>query len=422
MSSAVLTASVQAADGCAVARIGAVGGSMTAADDGRRVRDRRGSIAMCALVALVALAGCAGTSDPAAAPSPTPVTPAEGSVPATAAEVLAGIAELGLGEAELIAYLRERAASEGPVTLYTISGAEDTQAWVEVFRTEFPEVDLRFVALGNDEVVERVTAEARAGRQVVDVIQSTAPPLAALINEGLLAPHSGALVPEGLPERYVGTHEVTHRIAPVVIPRFASVPAEDAPQGWDDFLEPEHAGCVFSVAPTWVTALVDERGEDGAAAWFEGFLANGGTMAQSSGAQLRRLLAGEIDCVVQSNAHTLRRLVVEDGAPLDWVIPTRSYATATSVAVHRDTPRTHAAALVALWLASPSGAQVIADLGDLPTHPDVMLTDERLRPWLDPSSPESQRTAIIDMERSIEVEQIVFRLIETYVTPNLIAE
>lgn len=385
----------------------------------RTPRALRNAIVALALPALL-LGAC--TSDRGSSDAPaTDAAPSEPEAPATAAEVLAAVAALDLPEDERLAYLAERAADEGALVLYTSSEAELTEAWLDAFRAAFPDITVESVSLDNTDIVERVLAEDRAGRPLADVVRTTSPGLAAMLAQDLLAPHSGVSVPDDHPAAYVDPYAVTHRIGPVIIPVLATDDLETAPSSWDDFLEPEHAGCVYSAAPSWVAALVAERGEDGAAEWFEGFLANGGVMADGNNAQVRRLLAGEIDCVVQANAHSVARLIEDDGAPLEMILPERTSATATAVAVHRDTARPHGAALLALWLAGPGGGQVIADFGEVPVSPRVTTIAERLRPWLDPDSAEARRTTVIDLERSVSLEEAAFRLLERYYTPNLVA-
>lgn len=84
------------------------------------------------------------------------------------------------------------------------------------------------------DLLESVRAEARAGRQLVDVVQG-ATVRAVLQNEGRVPPHRGVPVPEGSPEEYVGDQRIMLALPPQAIAwNTTRVPDDSVPREIED--------------------------------------------------------------------------------------------------------------------------------------------------------------------------------------------
>jgi iron(III) transport system substrate-binding protein len=380
---------------------------------------------------LVLLAACSGTGSdgtgataPATAPSPA-MPPEASAEPETVEEVFALIASLGLDAAATDAYLLERARDEGSVTLYLNSGGgvgeEIAQAWSEAFAASYPGLGLQFVALSPTDFNPRVLSEHRAGRPQADIVRTSASLLAELEREGILTIHAGLLGAAGAPSWSVTPTGVIGRVTPTVIPWNAErVPPGNEPRDWDAFLTPEHAGCVLGPTPSWVVGMIEDRGLPRTEQWFEGFLANGGLMVIENGPSLlRKLVAGEVDCVVHVNAGQAESARAS-GAPVEWLLPAASPGVVTAFSVLSTTPRPHAAALFVRWAVGQQGAQIASDLGEFAVRADVTLSSERFLPFADPSSAEFSRVIVIDNDMAGRLEQQAADLLARYHTPNVI--
>lgn len=383
-------------------------------------RARRTAVAALVLGLLLATGCSAGTVAPDAAPDATP--DAEASAPETYDALLAGIAAEGRTSDERSAWLAERAAEEGEVVLYGGGGDPELYEALELaFEAEHPDIDMSWLLIEPGEFEARVTAERAAERGLYDVVLTSATLTARLIDPGYVAMHAGVIAPDGFPEAYVDDHTVGITFNPTVVPVATErASLEDAPRTFDDYLQPEHAGCVLPDTPSWVVGLVAALGSEGAEAWFQGFLDNGGLMAGSGGTELQRLVAGEIDCLVHVQASDVLQLAA-DGAPVDFVQLEQGPATVTAVSLSSAPPHPHAAALLGLWLSGPEGARINLEIeGRIPVQPVGELAFERLEAWRDPASDEARRTLAITSAVARANAATAADLLERYHAPNVL--
>jgi ABC-type Fe3+ transport system substrate-binding protein len=206
------------------------------------------------------------------------------------------------------------------------------------------------------------------------------------------------------------------RVGPQVIPWFGRT-ASLQPRSWDEYLGPEYAGCVLSTAETWYVTLVAARGAAGAEAWLEAFFANGGVVGDRSTVDVRRLLAGEIDCLVFAPLRDLAGFARE-GVEVGWFAPESTSAATYHAQVLASTSRPHAAALFVRWLAGPEGARLYAQAGELPVSPSAEPA-EGLAPWVDASSEEFARLRIVPLDDVTDLQGVAADLFERWVTPRL---
>ena len=362
--------------------------------------------------------GIETAASPAGADERAPAGDADGSAEGEPSvdEVLAAIAAQDLTPEERLEYLHERAVEEGEILVYSSSHVGINEAWVDGFRAAYPDVGSRFVRGQNPELFERLRAEARAGRHVVDVVQISASVGAVLQGDGLLARHHGVPIPEDYPSEYVEDFAAVVWLAPVLIAWNTDLVAPDAaPREHDDLLAPQHSGCVMNNAPTPIATMIAERGYDATETWLQGFIDNGG-IAQviRSTAVLGSVAAAEFDCAVNATGHAVEAMIVDDGAPLEWHAPDPTPVIASSIYIHGHTSRPHAAALFMHWMLSEEGARVVADDGRLPPYPDVPVRYERLRPFVEPGSELAGRLRHLTAEELTEVGDQSFELLERY--------
>ena len=342
----------------------------------------------------------------------------------TASEALEEVAALDLSPEETVEHLAERAREEGEVLLYGSSNAALLEAWAERFEADYPDIDLEFVRLPPTELEERILAEARAGRHLVDVVDVNAVVGTALRDEGLLADHHQVPIPADFPSAYTGGWHATTQLMPNVMAwNTDAVEADEVPTSWEDFLDPAHAGCWLNVDPrTFVTMLVVERGQDGAESWLRGFLDNGGRVAESHSGMTRSLAAGEYDCAVYLFDYDVEGLIVEDDAPLAWEPADPTPANSINAHLADEAANPHAAALLMHWLLDPDGgAAVVRDEGRLAPHPDVEPLRERMRPWVVDGSELAELLLPIGPELAAEHGEQVTELIEEYLVPGVAA-
>lgn len=385
----------------------------------RTLRPTRATIAA-ATLGLLLTSACGGETTSGSAPDAAPE--AEQQAPATYDALLVEIAAEGLASADRSAWLAERAADEGEVVLYGGGGDPELYEALELaFEAEYPDIDLAWLLIEPGEFEARVSSERAAERGLYDVVLTSATLTARLIDPGYVAVHAGVIAPDGFPEAYVDDHTVGITQNPTVVPVVTSrTSLEDAPQTLDDFLQPQHAGCSLPETPSWVVGLVAALGAEGAEAWFQGFLDNGGLMVTSGNEELQRLVAGETDCLVHAQAGDVLELA-EAGAPIDFVQLEQGPATVTSVSLSSAPANPYGAALLGLWLSGPEGARINLEVARrIPVLPVGALAFERLEAWRDPASDEARRTLPITSAVARANSDTAVDLLERYHAPNVL--
>lgn len=146
--------------------------------------------------------------------------------PSLAAAVLAA-ALLGCGDGKT------------PLVVYSPHGRDLLQLMERSFEERHPEVDVRWLDMGSQEVYDRLRSEA-ANPQADVWFGGPQTIFARGTHEGLLAPFRPSWaeeVPEGSrdPRDF---YLASYRTAPVVVYNAAVVPAAEAPRDWGDLLDP----------------------------------------------------------------------------------------------------------------------------------------------------------------------------------------
>lgn len=393
----------------------------------KKVR-RLKSVAVLA-VAAVALSACGGDDvQDAGAEQPTSGGTTAGTDDAAsdaegASSVEAVMEELGAMEyEERIALIEEKAHEEGAVLLYGSSNIELQEEAAEAFNEKYPDINMLYVRSKSEDIGQRLEAEARAGRHLVDVIAVNAVVGASLFNEGLIANHFGAPIPPGIPDRYVGEWGATQYISPNVITWNTDlVSEEEAPRSLDELLDPKWKGKVaLDVgANNFIAGLVHERGEEGAREYLTKLVVDNDALIRSGHTNITELMAaGEFPVAVELYAYKVEGLIVDDGAPLAWHAPDPTAANATGVYIYKHTTRPHAAALLMHHMLSKEGAQVVADTGRISVNTQAELAYPKLQPFIVEGTPEFDILLPISPEIGLEVEESVQRLIDEVVSPR----
>ena len=275
--------------------------------------------------------------------------------------------------AELVTYKgadRERllyagAKSEGKITWYTSLAGGSYKELMKVFESKYPGVKVEsFRASGNDLVV-RLEEEAKARRNIADTIETTEGSLMFLRDGKLLRPYDSPHLdnyPEDGKERadkslvywalaresYIGFTYNKNLVA-----------KEAVPKNFDGLANPQLKGKLgISIGQTSdkiIGAMIKIKGEE-----FVKKLKSQEMKLYSidAPALVEVIAAGELPAspaIFQT--HTL--LAASKGAPVEWIpmeiVPTN----VGSAAIAANPPHPHAALLMADFLLSPDGQQVL---------------------------------------------------------------
>jgi iron(III) transport system substrate-binding protein len=274
--------------------------------------------------------------------------------------------------------LLDGARKEGQVTVYSSMIADQAlRPILNGFQAKYPFVKAQYVRDDPPQQLQKVMAEARAGRVVVDVLESTGlevPVRAAGINQPFWSPESEAYPtdhrdPEGYwaPTRfsYLGACYNTNLVK-----------AGEQPKSFQDFLDPKWKGKIawsstVIGAMLFITGVRNFMGEEKALAYLRELAKQDiAPIASANRVVVDRVMAGEYALCLDSFLHhpiiSARKGAPVAPLPLDPVLTVVS-----SVMLPKAPPHPHAAVLFIDYLLSKDGQEKLQGADYFPAHPAV---------------------------------------------------
>lgn len=248
--------------------------------------------------------------------------------------------------------LYAKAKGEGAVILWGPSLGE--VEWVPAaFAKAFPGIEVKFT--GDNDVMTKVIAEARAGRHEADVMWNSVTATLPMMQRGLGAAIDWKAF--GLPASSTGfdgrmgyANKVSYAIA------FMSdkVKAEDAPRFWEDALQEKYRGKMVSslfLLPRLVGGLALAWGEERALK-FARELTTGSELMMTKAPRESFIESGERTFALGEIEGGFRRQMRE-GKKFGLVLPEPVVLVQFGASVMGKAPHPHAARLLAGWLSTP---------------------------------------------------------------------
>jgi iron(III) transport system substrate-binding protein len=268
--------------------------------------------------------------------------------------------------------LIDGARAEGNVlNVYTSLTVEDMAALNGAFEAKYG-IRIRLWRAASDQVVQRVLAEARAGRHEVDVVETNAPPLESLHREGLLqavrSPAHAALIDAALP----GHRQWAGSRLNVFVQAYntQAVRREDLPRTWADLADPRWKGKLGIEASDedWLAALLGALGEERGTRLFRDVVERNGISLRKGHTLLTNLVAsGEVPLALTVYNFTAEQ-VKRKGAPFDWFVIPPAIARANGLALVRNAPHPHAALLYYDFMLGEEAQRMLVERGFQPAH------------------------------------------------------
>ncbi len=275
--------------------------------------------------------------------------------------------------AELVTYrgadreavLYAGAKTEGRIVWYTSLAGDSYKELVKAFESKYPGVKVDSYRAQGADLVVRMQEEAKARRNIADTIETTEGSLIFLRDDKLLRPYDSPYLdkyPEDGKER-ADKNLVYWALARESYIGFtynkSIVPKDAVPKNFDGLFHPALKGKMgISVGQTSdkiVGAMIKSRGEE---------------MVRKLKGQEIKLYSIDAPALVNTittgeivaspaifQTHTL--LAASKGAPVEWVPMDLVPTNVGSAAVAANPPHPHAALLMADFLLSPSGQQVL---------------------------------------------------------------
>ncbi len=300
-------------------------------------------------------------------------------VPRVAAQdsrsVLAGLAAYeGTGRHQR---LLEGARREGFLSLYTSFPPEDVATLNAAFEKKYG-VKVRAWRAASEKVLQRTVAEAQAGRDEVDLVDSNSVPLE---RQGLLqavrSPYHADLIPAAVPEH----REWAWARLSVFVQAHNTrlVRQSDLPASYGDLLDPRWKGKLGIEASDedWFAEVVRALGEEKGLKLFRELAAKNGLSVRKGHSLLAQMVAsGEVPFALTVYNFTADQLKGQ-GAPLEWFMLSPAIAHGNGFAVIRRAPHPHAALLYYEFMIGDDGQRILADRKSVPTSRKIHTALDR---------------------------------------------
>jgi len=244
--------------------------------------------------------------------------------------------------------LRQGAANESQLTLYSALAVEDNAAVVSAFEKKHA-IKVNLWRAGSEEVRDRVLAEASARRPRVDIVLDDYYSLQALHREQLLYPASSPLLADLLPQAIPPHHEWVAAFFTVLGGAYNTQEVEraDLPSGYRDLLNSKPKGPIGIEAGdyTWFAATCRALGEADCIDLFRSIGRRHGYSVRKGHTLLTNLVAaGEMPIALT----VFRKAAVQlsrKGATIDWFGLLPMVSQPGAVALARAAPHANSAML-----------------------------------------------------------------------------
>ncbi len=298
------------------------------------------------LAAMLLLSACGGTEE--AAPEPAPVEPAPAE-PAPEVETVDGLAEVCAAGAE-----------EGSFS-YWATFADENFAQIEaVFAATYPGIDVEFLALRSDEIVQRVVAASAAGQDIeVDLANGDLDELKAMYDRGLTDTDIDWSALGVADDIIHSTNMVRIYRVPLGLAYNSSLSTpDDLPDTWFELASEEYRG-EFIVDPRGnpFSQLSLHWGAEETLAYVERLKEFDPVVIRGGTAGMLEVVAGNY-LTTTGGRDDSRAELQADGAPIEIkyldVIPTTDFYNV----LFKDSPSSNAAACFAGWLMTEEGQAI----------------------------------------------------------------
>src|SRR5262245_20488405 len=277
--------------------------------------------------------------------------------------------------------LYESAKSEGEAVIYANMDVSAMKPLTEGFMKRYPGTKAASVHFSGAAIITRLDSEARAGKQMSDVVLSGQLGVLALIDKKLAARYrspereffrNGFRDKDGLWTAYMTNVMVSAY-------NTRQVKKDEAPRSVEDLLKPRWKGklTMDSQSYVWVGTMLQYLGEEAGLRFMKQL--NEQNISHQRGRRLMTQLvaAGEFDMAVETNLNSVLTLN-KQGAPLSFA-PIQPYFLSPSlVFMSANAPRPYTAALFIDYLLSEEGQKIVVTTNRMPANAKVKSPESQL--------------------------------------------
>jgi ABC-type Fe3+ transport system substrate-binding protein len=304
--------------------------------------------------------------------------------------------------------LIEAAKKEGGVVWYSgMIVNQIVRPMVEAFEKKYPGIKVQYSRASGSDNALKIINEARARRPLADMVDgSTA--FNALVDTGLVAAFKPAESerygkdlkdPAGLwssPNVYYYTAAYNTNL----------VPAAEAPQNYDDLLDPKWKNKIawtydltVGGPPGFIYNILKIKGEEKGTAWLREFAKQQpAVIPAAQRVVLDKAISGEYALALMTLSYH-STISAAQGAPIQWLKMPPMVMSVNTISVLKGAPHPNAARLLIEFLLSREGQEIMAANDYMPSDTEVRIKDPNLTPLhgkfaVTAVSPEEQKAGL----------------------------
>lgn len=275
----------------------------------------------------------------------------------------------------------QAARKEGEIVWYTTMSLDQSKQFMDHFIRKYPFLKPSVFRSGGGALLNRVLSEAKAGKNLFDVVNGNGELVLPLMEVNVLAPYVSPerkVIPEDLKDdKGFWTSVYVNSI--VLGYNKNLVKRENLPRTYDELLDPRWKGRKISLDDSYTTflqGLVSVWGKEKAVAYLKKLADQDPVIMRGSTVRAQLAAAGEFPLVV-AYANIIQNLA-ERGAPVDWVPLEPAVISVNTVMLGAKASHPNAAKLLVDFTLSKEGQEKLWDFQRIPARSDVEPKPARL--------------------------------------------
>lgn len=266
------------------------------------------------------------------------------------------------------------AKAEGQLTFYTSIAEPDLAPLIDPFQDRYG-IEVNVWRAGDEQVVQRVVAEAQGHRYIPDAVHTGSSYLDALRRERLLQPVTSPAFADLMPETIPEHRQWAATMLSVWVQAYNThlIRKTELPASYADLLLPKWKGKLGIEAKSsdWFATVVLQMGREKGIDFFRELVARNGVSARTGNSLLNNLVgAGEVPLALEVYNY-MPAQAKRKGAPIDWFLLQPAAARANGVALLKHAPHPAAGMLLYDYLLSVDAQKILASRDYVPTNRKV---------------------------------------------------
>jgi len=264
---------------------------------------------------------------------------------------------------------------EKKLVLYHSPNVPDTERILAGFRKKYPFVEVETYRASGEKLIQRITAEARAGKQFSDAYLLSGFQTWLLKSMGMLAPYSSPEREKVLPalKDQDGYWTGVYWNLEVLAYNTKLAPGPEIPKTWEDLLAPRWKGQIGLEEEDvdWYTAILQLMGEEKGKDFMRALAAQRPQIRTGHTLLAQLIGAGEFALAPTIRVHQAETMRLK-GAPIEWIaIEPLAPNPPISASIPKNAAHPIVAKLFTDFVLSREGQMIVYQLNRNPSRTDV---------------------------------------------------